>query len=76
MWIYPNVSIYFDDIIIFGSNEKDHDIAFKKVLEKAMTYNVKFNFGILQYKMSEVNFLGQKVSKSGVKPSQKILKLF
>lgn len=39
----PNVCSYFDDIIIAGKTQKEHDFALKMVLERAQKYNVKFN---------------------------------
>ncbi|XP_072153393.1 uncharacterized protein [Bemisia tabaci] len=39
----PNVVIYFDDILICGETEREHDIALAKVLSRARKYNIKFN---------------------------------
>lgn len=39
----PNVEIYFDDMIISGIDQEDHDKTLRLVLERAMQYNVKFN---------------------------------
>lgn len=61
-----NVDIYFDDIIVYGQTEEEHDIALKAVLDRAVRYNIKFNFSKLQYKIPQVKFLGQVVSKDGV----------
>ncbi|GFU55362.1 transposon Tf2-6 polyprotein [Nephila pilipes] len=39
-----------------------------KVLERARSLNIKFNADKLQYRVSEVKYVGQIISKSGIKP--------
>lgn len=60
--------IYFDDLIIAGSNEREHDVILNKVLQKAKDYNVKFNKDKFQFRVNSVNFVGKVVSKEGIKP--------
>ncbi|GFT76649.1 transposon Tf2-6 polyprotein [Nephila pilipes] len=60
--------IYFDDIIVAGYNEVSHDAIMSKVLERARSLNIKFNPDKLQYSVSEVKYVGQIISKSGIKP--------
>lgn len=66
-----DVNVYFDDLIISGETENDHDIAFKKVMEKAIETGAKFNDQKIQYKVSSVNFMGLVISKEGVNPNLK-----
>ncbi|XP_056647232.1 uncharacterized protein K02A2.6-like [Diorhabda sublineata] len=63
-----NIPIYFDDLIIAGKDEKEHDLIMNKVLERAKQFNVRFNANKLQYKVKEVIYLGQVYSKEGIKP--------
>lgn len=63
------VEIYFDDLIISGETEADHDKNLKCVLDRAVKYNIKFNQDKIQFKSKEVKFLGQVFSKNGVKAS-------
>ena len=65
-----DVSIYFDDLIIAGKDQHDHDGKLKKLLQKAQEFNVKFNREKIQYNRSEVNNLGHIVSKNGQKPDK------
>lgn len=67
----PGVNIYFDDLIISGANEALHDQALKLVIERALKFNVKFNFEKLQYKSNQVTFVGQTINKEGIQPSNK-----
>ncbi|GFS85112.1 transposon Tf2-9 polyprotein [Nephila pilipes] len=59
-----------DDIIsrLEGYNEDSHDTIMSKVLERARSLNIKFNPDKLQYRVSEVKYVGQIISKSGIKP--------
>ncbi|GFT88928.1 transposon Ty3-G Gag-Pol polyprotein [Nephila pilipes] len=63
-----NVEIYFDDIIVAEYNEDSHDAIMSKVLERVRSLNIKFNPDKLQYRVSEVKYVGQIISKSGIKP--------
>uniref|UniRef100_A0A1Y1JV53 RNA-directed DNA polymerase n=1 Tax=Photinus pyralis TaxID=7054 RepID=A0A1Y1JV53_PHOPY len=62
------IGIYFDDCIIAGRDEKEHDELMNKFIERAKQYNIKFNPDKLQYKVSKVKYLGQEFSHEGVKP--------
>ncbi|GBN61323.1 Transposon Ty3-G Gag-Pol polyprotein [Araneus ventricosus] len=61
------VEIYFDDIIVAGNDEASHDVIRSKVLERARSVTIKFNPDKLQYRVSEVKYVGQIISKSGIK---------
>lgn len=61
------VHVYFDDLIITGSSEADHDDALRKVLDRARSCNVKFNPEKFQCKKREVRFMGHIISDSGIK---------
>jgi len=37
------VGIYFDDIIVTGATEQEHDANLALVLDRAMKNNIKFN---------------------------------
>ena len=62
------VCIYFDDMIVAAASEEEHDLILEKVFERARKYNVRFNATKLQYKVSEVRYLGLIFNKCGVKP--------
>ncbi|GFU46354.1 transposon Ty3-G Gag-Pol polyprotein [Nephila pilipes] len=62
------VEIYFYDIIVAGYNEDLHDAIMSKALERARSINIKFNPDKLQYRVSEVKYVGQIISKSGINP--------
>ncbi|GFV31885.1 transposon Tf2-6 polyprotein [Trichonephila clavipes] len=51
----------------FGCDEDSHDAIMSRVLERAKLLNIKFNPDKLQYRVSEVKYADQIVSKSGIK---------
>ena len=60
------IKIYIDDIIIAGSNKKEHDSILRKVLEKAREAKITFNKDKFQFCKSEIRILGHIVSKDGI----------
>lgn len=68
------VEIYFDDLCISGKDKIEHDRVLRKVLERARANSVKFNSDKIQYRKSEVTFMGQVVSANRVSPDEKYYK--
>jgi len=63
-----NVCVYFDDILVSGETQKEHEEALSKVVEQARKLNIKFNLKKLQFEVNEVRFLGMIFSEKGIKP--------
>ena len=63
-----NAHIVFDDMIIAAATDSEHDETLRAVFERAREKNVKFNRSKIQYKVSEVSFLGHRISGQGVRP--------
>ena len=66
-----NVAIYFDDLIVAGRNQKEHDDNLRKLLTRARECNVKFNRDKIQLNQTEVSYLGHIVLADGLKPDPK-----
>ncbi|GFW98858.1 transposon Tf2-9 polyprotein [Trichonephila clavipes] len=62
------VEIYFDDIIVAGCDEDSHDAIMFIFNNLALSRTLKFNPDKLQYWVSEVKYVVQIISKSGIKP--------
>ena len=60
------VVVYMDDILVYGSNMKEHDERLFKVLHVPNQNRLKLNDSKCQYRQSELKFLGQSISKYGV----------
>lgn len=65
------VEIYFDDLAIAGVDEADHDRILAIVLDRARQYNVKFNPNKLQFRSSEIQFMGSIIGEGKVQPLDK-----
>lgn len=59
-----------DDIIIAASTKKEHDAILEKVMNGAVSLNVKFNTDKLQYMVNKVTYLGHVITAAGVKPDE------
>ena len=64
----PNVAIYFDDLVVAGRMQEEHDETLHKLLTRARKANVKFNRQKVQLNRTEVKYLGHIVSKDGMRP--------
>lgn len=53
--VIDGVEVYFDDLIVAGTNESDHDRILKQVMKVAKEFNVTFNLDKLQYETSKVH---------------------
>jgi hypothetical protein len=62
------VEIYVDDILVWGTSQKDHDERLKLVLERARKYNIKFNVNKCKFSVNEVRYIGHKITDQGIKP--------
>lgn len=62
------LSIYFDDLILASKNENEHDKSLLEIFKRAREHNIKFNFKKLQYKCTNVKFMGLTISSEGVYP--------
>jgi len=58
----------FDDIIIGGKNEQEHDLILRKVLTRARESNNKFNRDKIQFRVNQVKYMGEVVSELGFSP--------
>ena len=67
-----NIMIIAGDIMVIGyqEDERDHDIAFTKLLETAKKNNIKLNFNKIQYKQKEVEVSGKTYTTQGCKSSE------
>ncbi len=59
-----------DDMIIAASNTEEHDKILQKVMERAGDKGVKFNKDKIQLRVPEVKYLGNIVSKDGLRPDE------
>jgi len=65
------VLCYFDDLIISGGTEVEHDRALISVLNRARVLNIKFNKEKFKFKQNTVSYVGHEISHEGVRPDTK-----
>ncbi|XP_024883540.1 uncharacterized protein K02A2.6-like, partial [Temnothorax curvispinosus] len=69
----PGVKIYFDDIAISGSDLVEHDRTLAIVLQRARANNIRFNPNKIQYRRSNVKFMGYHITNGYISPDIKYL---
>ena len=65
------VEVVVDDILVWGTNEAEHDSRPIKVLDRARLRNLKLNKTKCQFKKQEIAYLGHVLTKDGLKPDPK-----
>jgi len=68
-----NVVSFLDDILVFGSSEKEHDDALEKVKKALQQADLLVNEAKCEYKVRELEYLGRTVTADGIKISRKAL---
>lgn len=63
------VFVYMDDVIVYGSNLKDHNEKLKEVFERLKCSNLKLQPDKCEFLRKEVIFLGHKITENGVQPN-------
>ncbi len=64
----PGVDTSMDDMIIWGSSVEEHDSRLTSVLEKCRSVGLKLNREKCELRVTELTFLGDRVSIDGLKP--------
>lgn len=62
----PGKICYIDDILIFGQTLEEHDNNLRKIMERALEKNVKFNVNKLQFTQTSVKYLGHIFSHNAI----------
>ena len=64
----------YDDIVVFGEDEAEHDVALQQVLQRLRENNLTLNKDKCVFKMNEIQFMGHIISKHGIGPTQERVK--
>lgn len=71
----PGVVVYFDDLCIAANSKEENDSILRKVLDRARSLNIRFNFNKFQYCMPEIKYLGVVFSEVGMLPDPEKVKV-
>ena len=61
----------FDDILIFGKNQEDHDIALAATLKVLQNSGLKLNRSKCKFNSDQITFFGLVFRKAGISPDPK-----
>lgn len=64
----PGVVNMMDDVLVFGSNQQEHDERLHRTLERLHKAGITLNKEKCQFSVKELSFLGFLVSKDGIRP--------
>ena len=64
------VRVYMDDILIWAMSEEEHEGRLKMVKERIKKYNLYMNWDKCKLGRESVVFIGEELSKEGVRPSE------
>ena len=62
--------VIYDDLLVWGRDEESHDRALRNVLENAREKGVKLKKQKCEIKIPEVVYIGDKITKDGIKPDE------
>ena len=64
----PNVISYQDDLLVYATDEKEHDKALHQLLERLIAFNVRINKSKSIFRVKEITYLGYLVTSEGIQP--------
>ena len=67
----PYVVAYLDDMLISGRSEQEHLDNLECVLKKLLEAEMRLNREKCLFMLPEVDYLGHRISKEGIKPKEK-----
>lgn len=62
------VRVYIDDLVVWGSTLEQHDQPLLKLMERIRAHDLKLNKKKCLFGVTEITFLGNKLSAKGVEP--------
>ena len=68
------VEIVVDDILVHGSTMSIHNQRVKQVLDRCREINLKLNRSKCRIGMSEVHYVGHRITGDGLKPTEERIK--
>lgn len=70
----PGTRVYIDDVLVWGSTQKEHDERLFKALERAQAEGLTLNAEKCIFGRTEISFLGDKISSKGIEPDPDLIK--
>lgn len=67
----PNIVIYFDNLYLTGSNDKEHLETLEAVLKRCKERGLNIKRSKCEFMVDEIDFLGYRLTKEGISPQPK-----
>ena len=68
MWLRrAGVQCYFDDVVVYGKTQEEHDRNLKAVYERLQKHNVQLNRKKCKESVISLKFLGHTIDDQGIK---------
>ena len=64
----PNTFIYLDDLLLATKTIKEHDKSLEDIFKVLSDNHMALSIDKCKFAQSEVDYLGYKVTKSGIRP--------
>lgn len=64
------VMVYIDDILVFGTDQKEHDRRMELVLRRLTDANLRLNWAKCQLRQTQVKYLGHWLTGQGIQPDE------
>jgi len=64
----PGVVIYLDDILVVGSDRKEHDERLRMVLSRLQSAGLRLRADKCMIRQTQITFLGHLLSSKGIQP--------
>ena len=68
-WI-EGAEVIYEDLLVWGKDKESHDKVLRNVLERAQGKGVKLKKQKCEIKIPEVVYIGDKITKDGIKPDE------
>lgn len=65
---------FIDDVVVWGSNKREHDTRLEKLLQRAKEIGMKFNKDKCKFGVNEIVYLGHVFDKHGMRPDKSKIK--
>ena len=64
----PGIIVMFDDILVYGKNQEEHDIRVKQALKRSREVGLKLNRNKCKFQLPEVRYIGHVIGAEGIRP--------
>ena len=66
----PRTFVFYDDILIAGESQEDHDEILNSVLQKLVEKGITLNKDKCQFAQERIEFLGHTLTTTGIFPAE------